>query len=515
MSRPGIRSRFRKGAAAALLALGLLSWNARPAAGAGWPGPAEGPEGRWLAGDWHTHSLLSDGGWTPEEVAFHAFAYGLDWFATTDHGGAFRSDKSGNPFPEPVPRWITLINQSFPAVRALREAYPRKEILLGFEWNVPGLEHAIVAIAAEEPDALSDFEFMCDALDADVGLDLPKWNRTRNDALSCAAFLEGSYGDAAFLLPAHPSRLNRYGIADLRALNDAAPTVMFGFEGIPGGQKSSARGGYRHVSPHRFDNGPYRTHGGADYMAAKVGGVWDALLGEGRRFFLFANSDFHDTGFRPGEYAKSHTFVRGSGPGAVVAGMRSGNSFSVTGGLIDALSFTASSGGDAATMGETLRVERGARVEISVGFRSPEFNNNGESPRVDHVDLIAGKISGKAKPGTRAYGRDANPTARVVARVSEKDWACEGGSCRAGIDAGPVDGPMYFRLRGTNLPPSTPGETDREGNPLSDDEACGKGQTPPECNTREKAYADLWFYSNPIFVEVVGAKGLPLEDFQR
>lgn len=502
MTRSGMRTRIRKGAAAAVLALWISAGAAGHAAETGSGSPADGPEGRWLAGDLHTHSLLSDGGWTPEEVAFRAFVYGLDYFAATDHGGAFRRDRFGNPFPEAVPRWITLITQSFPAVRALREAYPHKEILLGFEWNVPGLEHANVVIAAEEPDALSSFEFLCDARDNSVELDLPKWNRTRSDALSCAAFLEGSYGDAAFLLPAHPSRQNRYGIADLRALNDAAPDVMFGFEGIPGAQKSSVRGGYRHVPPDPHEEHRFRTHGGADYMAAKVGGAWDALLGEGRRFFLFANSDFHDKGFWPGEYAKSYTFVKGAGPKAVVAGLRSGNSFSVTGDLIDALTFTASAGGGAATMGETLRVERGARVEISVAFRSPEFNNNGDAPRVDHIDLISGKISGKAKPGTRAYERDVNPTARVAARVAAGDWTCEAGTCSVKIDAGPVDGPMYFRLRGTNLPPSTPGETDREGNPLPDDEACGRKQTPPECNTREKAYADLWFYSNPIFVGI-------------
>jgi len=28
-------------------------------------------------------------------------------------------------------------------------------------------------------------------------------------------------------------------------------------------------------------------------MTAKVGGLWDSLLGEGRRFWAFVNSDFH------------------------------------------------------------------------------------------------------------------------------------------------------------------------------------------------------------------------------
>ncbi|MBP2684477.1 MAG: hypothetical protein H6Q79_2516 [Deltaproteobacteria bacterium] len=490
------RRGFRRFLFTGLLAAGLAAWPGIRAA-------SEDAEGRWMAGDYHTHTLLSDGGCPLDEVAFHAFLYGLDWFAVTDHGGAFSRDRHGNRFPERVPRWITLENQSYPAVRSLREAFPQMEVLLGFEWTVPGLEHASVVIAADEPDAVSAFEYMCDAGDADTSRDLPKWNRTRADALKCAAYLEARYGGASFLLPNHPSRKMKYGIADLRDLNDAAPNVMFGFEGIPGAQKHAVRGGYDFVSPHRFDDGRSRTHGGADYMAAKVGGTWDALLGDGRRFFLFANSDFHEKGFRPGEYAKSYTFVKGAGPKAVVDGMRSGNSFAVLGDLIDALSFTASAGGGAAAMGEALRVTKGDRVEISVAFRSPEFNNNGDAPRVDHIDVIAGRVEGKAKPGTRAYKRDVNPTARVVARISAGNWTCDKGSCRAKIDAGAVHEAMYFRLRGTNLPPSTPGETDEEGNPLSDDEACGKDQAPPKCNTREKAYADLWFYSNPIFVDIM------------
>lgn len=53
---------------------------------------------------------------------------------------------------------------------------------------------------------------------------------------------------------------------------------------------------------------------------------------------------------------------------------------------------------------------------------------------------------------------------------------------------------MYFRLRGTNLRRGFDGETDGEVNPLAD-ELQG-------ANSRDKAYADLWFYSNPLFVRV-------------
>jgi hypothetical protein len=52
----------------------------------------------------------------------------------------------------------------------------------------------------------------------------------------------------------------------------------------------------------------------------------------------------------------------------------------------------------------------------------------------------------------------------------------------------------YFRLRGTNLAPGVENETDQEGNPLRD-----KLNAP---NTAAQAWRDLWFYSNPIFVQV-------------
>jgi hypothetical protein len=60
-----------------------------------------------------------------------------------------------------------------------------------------------------------------------------------------------------------------------------------------------------------------------------------------------------------------------------------------------------------------------------------------------------------------------------------------------------LDG-YYVRLRGTNVPNCTPYETDCQGNPLPDylvTENLG-------FNGAEEAWLDLWFYSNPIFIEV-------------
>jgi hypothetical protein len=80
-----------------------------------------------------------------------------------------------------------------------------------------------------------------------------------------------------------------------------------------------------------------------------------------------------------------------------------------------------------------------------------------------------------------------------------------------------VTADQYVRLRGTNLPPAVPFETDSVGNPILDfnadlkipctDAACPAHlvQTPAGVKTSSldvAAWADLWFYSNPIFIEV-------------
>jgi hypothetical protein len=73
------------------------------------------------------------------------------------------------------------------------------------------------------------------------------------------------------------------------------------------------------------------------------------------------------------------------------------------------------------------------------------------------------------------------------------------------------------RLRGTNLPAATPFETDSKGNPLLDfgsdlkipctDAACPAHMAKDANGAKTSsfdvaAWADLWFYSNPVFVKV-------------
>ncbi|ODA41368.1 hypothetical protein [Desulfosporosinus sp. BG] len=467
-------------------------------------------DGKWVAGDFHNHTYLTDGSKTEADVLNHAFTqYGLDWFTNSEHGGAFSRDANGSQFTMDTPnallstdskyylwRWATLKDYSYPIIQAARKQYNDKILLQGLEWNVPTHEHASVGIAADEPTAISKFEYIFDQNDKDTSRaseGLTKDNTTAQSAVDGAKWLEDNYPDSSYFVLAHPSRQQKYSIADIRDFNNAAPDVAFGFEGLPGHQKEANRGGFGN----NFGSNTYkaRTYGGADYMIAKVGGLWDALLGEGRHFWNFVNSDFHNEAgdFWPGEYCKTYSLLKGDDPKSVVASLRSGNSFAVHGDLINALDFSISSKNNVAVMGQDLEVEKGDNAQITIRFKSPEVNNNGDKPVVSHIDLIAGDVTGKAQPGTDEYTKDTNESSKVIASFDSKSWKKDNGWNVIVYNLKNVEKNQYFRLRGTNLAPNTLNETDAEGNPLVDS-LMGD-------NNENKAYADLWFYSNPIFIQ--------------
>lgn len=463
--------------------------------------PDRTQDGRWVAGDFHNHTYLTDGSNTEAEVVSNAFnKFGLDWMANSEHGGTSARDPLGNKLTYPISRWITLKDYSYPIIQNLRQQYPNKMLVQGVEWNVPTHEHASVGIVNADPTAISNFEYIFDASDKDKTRaveGLVKDNTTHTSAIDGAKWLETNYPKTSYLLLNHPSRQLSYSAADIRDLNNAAPDVFFGLEGIPGHQKESSRGGYGSSNPLA------QTYGGADLMMAKVGGLWDSLLSEGRNFWMFANSDFHSTSgdFWPGEYSKSYTWVNSKLDNkvgnndyqALVNGMRSGNSFAVLGDLINGLDFQIKSG-KTATMGQTLVTNKGKDAQITIKFKSPKKNNNGDPVKVDHIDLIAGNVTGKALPGTTEYSKDTNDTTKVIARFTSKDWKYVDGWYIINYDLKNINHNQYFRLRGTNLGLNVMNQTDANGNPLSDSLVGSNNVT--------QAYSDLWFYSNPVFVQV-------------
>ena len=298
-----------------------------------------------------------------------------------------------------------------------------------------------------------------------------------NKTVESLKWMKQFHGEASYYVPAHleragpfnPGGNNGFNIEHLRNFNNAAPRVAFGFESQPGHGASDRRGEYNlrrnTISGVNVDSVGGTTYGGTGVYAAAVGGVWDALLGEGRNFWFFASSDWHNRGsfgpddrrttqdFLPGEYQRNYTMVRNGGarttPQHIVDGLRTGNNFAASGQLIDRLAFVAcaSYAGPAArsnaavealalaaaqrntdtdqagcaTMGEKLVVRPGADIVVAIVARDPSgksfspysFANPSllqigvtqplDMPVLDHIDVVRGLVTGYKAPGSANY----------------------------------------------------------------------------------------------------------------
>jgi hypothetical protein len=460
------------------------------------------------------------------------------------------------------------------------------------------------------------------------------------------------YADTSYYVPAHleragpfnPNGNNGYNIEHLRNFNNAAPTVAFGMETQPGHGASDARGEYT-VHRNNFggtignvDSVGGTTWGGTGIYGAQIGGVWDALLGEGRNWWFFASSDWHNRGmfgpddrrssqdFFPGEYQRDYVKVeanktKSSGvltPAEIVDGLRSGNSWAASGQLIDRLAFVVCEDdklgtakaekaalaaakknddveldANCATMGEKLNVKPGADLIVAIAVRDPSgrnyspytfmnpsllqigLENEINKPVLHRIDVIGGAVTGYKQPGAPDYSGQwpntwisnpdmatvpagaKNESAKLLRTFGWHSWTVANSDYRTmAYRVRGVTNSQYLRLRGTNMPPSVPFETDADGNPLADLWTNATGINPtlpggadgspananlripcttvgtnvpatgvtytgatidgcpahlPEVNGQKMvaydvaAWADLWFYSNPVFIEVQGS----------
>jgi len=468
-----------------------------------------------------------------------------------------------------------------------------------------------------------------------------------NKTVEAMKWMAQNYPQQSYYVPAHleragtfnPDGNNGFNIEHLRNLNNAAPTVAFGFESQPGHGASANRGEIQvlrnNFGANNFNTGSGlvnvdsaggTTYGGTGVYASEIGGVWDALLGEGRNWWFFASSDWHNRGsfgaddlrstqdFYPGEYQRNYTMVRNNGakldPQMIVDGLRTGNNFAASGQLIDRLAFvtcvsypTAPKSNAAveaiavaaatnntdidtagcATMGEKLKIRSGGELVVTVVVRDPSgassspytFDNPSLAqisvsqplnyPVLDHVDVIQGLVTGYKTPGAADYSgawpqntnwlktdgttnslsvvpaAAKNTSAAVVKTWNSTTWTSISGDMKKMTFRIPaVTTSRYVRLRGANLPASVPYETDANGNPLSDiytnagntkmlripcTDTTGSTQfdkCPDHLATATSgsgspivgqkavsydiaAWADLSFYSNPIYVEVAGS----------
>jgi hypothetical protein len=461
----------------------MLAWSATLATGCS--KPQSTPERRWLAGDSHIHSHWSpDDGHYPIPVnAQMARRYGLSWMVTTDHGGPDHAKVN--------------MTQAYEELKESRQRVPQVLQFYGMELNMPGMDHhtLIIPHAEDERSVLFDIESRFDAGE----ISPPDPARDTESARLGALDHMNALSRLPILFANHPSRsatgIGEYGRVEpqeLRTSNDRAPDVYRGMEGAPGhqaatlapdgtpkrdesGRPSGFRGFYRNPGAH--------TLGGFDQMTAIVGGVWDSLLSEGRRFWIVATSDSHrhytdsesvrpGVDFWPGEYQKTYVHAEHTYED-VLDGLRSGRIFAVAGDLVTELDVIGEAAGQTAGAGGTLSVAPDDRVAITIRFLDPDTTNeHGDSPKVSRVDLILGEI--------RDLSSDRHETTRVVARFTEREWTQEGDRYRMSTTLPTIDNDLYVRVRGTST---------QEAEPLMDE----AGEDP---------WADLWFYSNPIFIEV-------------
>jgi hypothetical protein len=404
---------------------------------------------------------------------------------TTDHGGPNHSKLN--------------LQHAYVELKESRRLVPELLQFYGLELNMPAMDHhtLIMPNTEDEWKTLFTIESRFDANDA--------WppNPSRNSgaaALQALMFMKG-LPQIPLVFANHPSRSAKgvgvYGLTEpreIRSNNDVAPEIYRGMEGAPGHQAASlaADGSPKRDAAGKpignrgaYGNDGARTFGGFDQMTAIVGGFWDSLLGEGRRFWIVATSDSHanfadsanpGSDFWPGQYQKTYVHATPT-YGDVLDGLRQGRIFAVAGDLIDELDFVAAGGGAAVAAGGTLRVSRASTVRISVRFRDPASPNaRGDDPRVSRVDVISGRVTG-AVPDRAT---DRHDSAAVVARFSGREWKSEGDVHTIALPLENLQSSIYVRVRGTNT-------TDVE---------------PPMDSAGEDPWADLWFYSNPIFIDV-------------
>jgi|UniRef100_A0A7V6A2F3 hypothetical protein len=572
----------------------------------------------WFAQSGHGGKFSRDGRYS--DPNYDGSGSGEGKFLDETVGAAnFKGDDAGAQYGHKnMWRWQSLQSYLYPTTWQ-NAITLQKPIWAAVEWQVPGHEHCssssidgqfqVIPGSMGNANALGQFEYLFDMEDNDTSegggqgwtgkIPNPPKSPTSTDphpgitghakAVAACQWMENHHKLTSYLVFAHIERQGAwnqdkggnntgYNVEHFRDFNNAAPHVCFGWEGQPGHQAESQRGGFGSKAfPAGAQGIPGGTFGGTGYYSATIGHMWDALLGEGRNWWIFASSDFHsrdvpeytdDVGnpatdpnsfdlnhkgtwvqnkstlnsgwrgalaskadFWPGEYQKDYVFVKSLGkPTAqdVLNGMRSGNSYIVMGDLIRGLEFTATGYGLPATMGEKLTVAPNQKVTIKVRVHVPDVTNNCpyafpnpslaqlgirqslNRPTLHHIDLISGEVYGKRMPGTVEYQDPTNPTAKIVQAVRVSDMKDEGNGWKSFTFVFQPTKSCYFRLRGTNLPPGTPNETDAQGNPLSDTLAQNIKYTPPggsetSLDTDVEAWSDLWFYSNPIFIKVAGS----------
>ena len=411
----------------------------------------------------------------------------MDWIVTTDHGGPGHSKIN--------------LEHAYPELLDSRAAIPEMIQYMGMEFDTPGADHSslIMPFGPTESENLYGIESRFNKTEpwpAD-----PAWN-SQERMIEALDWMD-TLAQKPLVIAHHPSRSAKgdgvYGMtepSELRAWNNAAPEIAIGMEGAPGHQAISQSrdrfgaslylkflGNQRPRGLYGSFIGGYPTLGGFDQMTAQLGGFWDSMLGEGRSWWITANSDSHvhwtDGGvdFWPGEYSKTYVLAE-KNYASIFSAIRAGKMFVTIGDLVSEIWFSVSVSENSVSIGETLDAPVGADVWVDLKVLDPETqNHNGQNPKLNRIDLIQGSVSAEVA----SLETNRNPSTRVVKRWERQELAVEGDYLTGRHQIKNVTEPFYFRLRGTNT---------AEMEPLKDP-------------NNENPWDDLWFYSNPIFLKVV------------
>ena len=130
-----------------------------------------------------------------------------------------------------------------------------------------------------------------------------------------------------------------------------------------------------------------------------------------------------------------------------------------------------------AVIGGAIHLAKGEDVTVTIRFKDPDtLNSWRQNPKVTRVDLIMGEVIGPVSN----RNSDNNPTTAVIKRFTESNWTVNGAFKEITYTISKLRKDSYVRIRGTNS---------NELEPKEDE----KGESP---------WDELWFYSNPIFIDV-------------
>jgi hypothetical protein len=500
----------------------------------------------WLVFDHHVHSVYShDAKYPMTTILDQAQRFAVDAIAFTEHSNKGHANVGG-------------VFNAAREIDTARAARPDMLVLQGLEWYIPGAEHATVLIAPGPRTTLVLRRF---ELDHDGKLN--GWEKPRPGTEDAAEWLVHATDGIAWLgaqkragviddvivLANHPSRLGIDSPGELRAWQDADPEVFVGMEGAPGAQagaiaanatERSRRGEYENaLSEFSFAGYPaeaYLTHGGFDWTTAVVGGMWDSLLSEGRRWWITTNSDLHlkesdatrvgdfPTGpgweagatlanfnragrrpdpiatdtpqngadFWPGEFSRTHVGAVDRSSASLLEAIRAGRLWVDHGHLVAGLSVVLRATDQpetVATLGGTLAVERGTALELVVDVTpTTTATSRGTMPRLAHLDLIRGRVTGPVADRDEQRA----PGTRVVEMLDVTDRSDSPFRVVMPLEPAAEDG--YVRLRGSDGQVHGVGPLGAEVDPRAPQ---------PYPISPADPWADTWLYTNPIFISVL------------